>query len=125
MNGTCRELFTGPAFSLQQDGGTAGRTQAIDQSYLDNLRYLRADAGGATVIYAGERGSGDRTYDVLAVPPPNGSERNRTRSHSGARPIEPCGEWLYLRTEISSLSMAEIVRNRIHATLAVSFTFNF
>ena len=30
------------------DGGTAGRIQAIDQAYLDNLRYLRPDAGGAT-----------------------------------------------------------------------------
>ncbi|MBV8491203.1 MAG: retropepsin-like domain-containing protein, partial [Candidatus Eremiobacteraeota bacterium] len=56
------------------DGGTAGRLQAIDQAYLDNLRYLRADAGGATVIYAGERTAGEERYDVLAVTPPNGSE---------------------------------------------------
>lgn len=56
------------------DGGTAGRLGAIDQAYLDNLRYLRPDAGGATVIYAGERSSEGRDYDVLAVTPPNGSE---------------------------------------------------
>jgi hypothetical protein len=43
------------------DGGTAGRLQAIDQAYLDNLRYLRPDAGGATVVYAGERSESDRT----------------------------------------------------------------
>ena len=56
------------------DGGAAGRLQAIDQAYLDNLRYLRPDAGGATAIYAGERSAQARTYDVLAVTPPNGSE---------------------------------------------------
>ncbi|MBV8066773.1 MAG: retropepsin-like domain-containing protein, partial [Candidatus Eremiobacteraeota bacterium] len=56
------------------DGGTAGRLQAIDQAYLDNFRYLRQDAGGATVVYAGERTAADQTYDVLAVTPPNGSE---------------------------------------------------
>ncbi|MGA9946300.1 MAG: aspartyl protease family protein [Candidatus Cybelea sp.] len=56
------------------DGGMAGRLQAIDQAYLGNLRYLRADAGGATVIYAGPRSDGGITYDVLAVTPPNGSE---------------------------------------------------
>jgi hypothetical protein len=56
------------------DGGTAGQLQAIDQAYLANLRYLRPDAGGATVIYAGARTAGDKTYDVLAVTPPHGSE---------------------------------------------------
>jgi hypothetical protein len=56
------------------DGGDAGRLQAIDQAYLDNLRYLRPDAGGATVIYAGRRASGEKSYDVLAVTPPQGSE---------------------------------------------------
>jgi hypothetical protein len=56
------------------DGGAAGRLQAIDQAYFDNLRYLRPDAGGATVVYAGARNEGDRTYDVLAVTPPHGSE---------------------------------------------------
>ena len=56
------------------DGGMAGRVQAIDQAYLGNLRYLRADAGGATVIYGGPRSDGGITYDVLAVTPPNGSE---------------------------------------------------
>ena len=56
------------------DGGTSGRLQAIDQAYLDNLRYLRSDAGGATVIYAGSRSDGERSYDVLAVTPPRGSE---------------------------------------------------
>ncbi|HYL27913.1 MAG TPA: PDZ domain-containing protein [Candidatus Nitrosotalea sp.] len=56
------------------DGGSAGRMEAADQAYLDNLRYLRADAGGATAIYAGRRESGGTTYDVLAVTPPDGSE---------------------------------------------------
>jgi hypothetical protein len=56
------------------DGGTSGRLQAINQAYLDNLRYLRPDAGGATVIYAGARTDGGRTYDVLAVTPPGGTE---------------------------------------------------
>ncbi len=56
------------------DGGIAGRVAAIDQAYLDNLRYLRADAGGATIVYAGRRSDGGTTYDVLAVTPPNGSE---------------------------------------------------
>jgi hypothetical protein len=56
------------------DGGAAGRLQAIDQAYLDNFGYLRPDAGGATVIYAGQRGDAGRTYDVLAVTPPQGSE---------------------------------------------------
>lgn len=56
------------------DGGESGRLQAIDQAYLDNLRYLRPDAGGATVVYAGKRSESDRSYDVLAVTPPRGSE---------------------------------------------------
>lgn len=57
------------------DGGSAGRLQAIDQAYLDNLRYLRPDAGGATVVFAGRRSVADGTaYDVLAVTPPNGTE---------------------------------------------------
>ncbi len=56
------------------DGGTAGRLQAIDQAYLDNLRYLRPDAGGAVVVYAGQRSAESRQYDVLAVTPPQGSE---------------------------------------------------
>lgn len=56
------------------DGGTAGRLQAIDQAYLDNLRYLRPDAGGATVVYAGRRTANGNAYDVLAVTPPNGTE---------------------------------------------------
>ncbi len=56
------------------DGGTSGRLRAIDQAYLDNLRYLRPDAGGATVVYAGRRGDSGKTYDVLAVTPPHGSE---------------------------------------------------
>lgn len=56
------------------DGGTAGRLQAANQAYLDNLRYLRPDAGGATVIYAGKRTDGGKSYDVLAVTPPHGSE---------------------------------------------------
>lgn len=56
------------------DGGASGRLQAIDQAYLDNLRYLRPDAGGATVIYAGRRSDGSKTYDILAVTPPAGSE---------------------------------------------------
>ena len=67
------------------DGGTAGRLQAIDQAYLANLRYLRPDAGGATVIYAGARTAGDRTYDVLAVTPPHGS-RNRSLDRSSYAP---------------------------------------
>ncbi|MFY9663635.1 MAG: aspartyl protease family protein [Candidatus Cybelea sp.] len=56
------------------DGGAAGRLQAIEQAYLGGLRYLRPDAGGATVVYAGPRSEGGVTYDVLAVTPPNGSE---------------------------------------------------
>jgi hypothetical protein len=56
------------------DGGTAGRLQAINQAYLDNMRYLRPDAGGATVIYAGQRSASGTVYDVLAVTPPKGSE---------------------------------------------------
>lgn len=57
------------------DGGAAGRFQAINQAYLDNLRYLRPDAGGATVVYAGKSpASGGVVYDVLAVTPPNGTE---------------------------------------------------
>lgn len=56
------------------DGGQSGRLQAIDQAYLDNLRYLRPDAGGATVVYAGQREQNGATYDVLAVTPPEGTE---------------------------------------------------
>jgi len=56
------------------DGGTAGRLQAIDQAYFDNLRYLAPDAGGATVIYGGRKTDSGKTYDVLAVTPPQGSE---------------------------------------------------
>jgi PDZ domain/Aspartyl protease len=56
------------------DGGASGRLQAIDQAYLDNLRYLRPDAGGATVVYAGRRSEGEKAYEVLAVTPPHGSE---------------------------------------------------
>jgi PDZ domain/Aspartyl protease len=56
------------------DGGTSGRLQAIAQAYLNNLRYLRPDAGGATVVYGGQRTDGGRSYDVLAVTPPQGSE---------------------------------------------------
>lgn len=57
------------------DGGPAGRLQAINQAYLDSLRYLRPDAGGATVIYAGKSALGNGvTYDVLALTPPDGTE---------------------------------------------------
>ncbi|HVR45946.1 MAG TPA: aspartyl protease family protein [Candidatus Binatia bacterium] len=56
------------------DGGASGRIQAIDQAYLDNLRYLRPDAGGAVVVYAGQRNADGKQYDALAVTPPNGSE---------------------------------------------------
>ncbi len=56
------------------DGGQGGRLQAIDQAYLDTLQYLRPDAGGATVVYAGQRTQGDRTYDLLSVTPRGGSE---------------------------------------------------
>jgi hypothetical protein len=56
------------------DGGMSGRLQAINQAYLDNLRYLRPDAGGATVVYAGRRTQGDQEYDVIAVTPPQGTE---------------------------------------------------
>lgn len=56
------------------DGGAAGRLAAIDQAYLDNLRYLRSDAGGATVVYAGRRTAGGNAYDVLAVTPSGGTE---------------------------------------------------
>jgi hypothetical protein len=56
------------------DDGTAGRLRAIDQAYLDNLAYLQPDAGGATVFYAGRRSESGKSYDVLAVTPPRGSE---------------------------------------------------
>ncbi|MGB8908605.1 MAG: aspartyl protease family protein [Candidatus Cybelea sp.] len=76
------------------DGGMVGRLQAIDQAYLGNLRYLRGDAGGATVIYAGQRSDGDTTYDVLAVTPPNGSELDlwlNPRTHLIARVTSTIG----------------------------------
>ncbi|HEY2476051.1 MAG TPA: aspartyl protease family protein [Candidatus Cybelea sp.] len=56
------------------DGGIAGRLQAIDQAYLATLGYLKPGAGGAVIVYAGSRSDAGRTYDVLAVTPPNGSE---------------------------------------------------
>ncbi|MBV8529738.1 MAG: aspartyl protease family protein, partial [Candidatus Eremiobacteraeota bacterium] len=56
------------------DGGETGRLQALDQAYIDNLRYLRPDAGAATVVYAGRRNTGGKNYDVLALTPPHGSE---------------------------------------------------
>jgi hypothetical protein len=56
------------------DRGESGRLQAIDQAYLDNLAYLRPDAGGATVVYAGQRVEGPKRFDVLAVTPRQGSE---------------------------------------------------
>ncbi len=56
------------------DGGQAGRLEAIDQAYLDNLAYLHPDAGGATIIYAGQQSEDGKTYDLLAVTPPQGSE---------------------------------------------------
>lgn len=56
------------------DGGQAGRLEAIDQAYLDNLGYLRPDAGGATIIYAGQQSEDGKTYDLLALTPPQGSE---------------------------------------------------
>lgn len=70
------------------DGGMSGRLQAIDQAYLDNLRYLRPDAGGATVVYAGPRTDNGTNYDVLAVTPPHGTEIDLwldPRSHLIAR----------------------------------------
>ncbi len=76
------------------DAGTAGRLQAIDQAYMNDLRYLRPDAGGATVIYAGRRSDGDDSYDVLAITPPQGSELDlwlETRSHLIARETASIG----------------------------------
>ncbi len=76
----------------------SGRLQAIDQAYLDNLRYFRPDAGGATVVYAGPRSDGGITYDVLAVTPPNGSELDL---------------WLDPRTHLIARETADH-RNRLH-----------
>lgn len=76
------------------DAGAAGRLQAIDQAYLDNLRYLRPDAGGATVIYAGRQTDAGNSYDVLAVTPPQGSPMNLwidTQTHLIAREIATIG----------------------------------
>lgn len=76
------------------DGGTSGRLQAIDQAYLDNLRYLRPDAGGAMVVYAGNRSDAGSTYDVLAVTPPHGSELDLwidPRTHLVERAISTVG----------------------------------
>jgi hypothetical protein len=56
------------------DGGAEGRLQSINQAYLDNFGYLRPSAGGAIVVYAGRRTEGEKSYDVLAVTPPYGSE---------------------------------------------------
>lgn len=56
------------------DGGQSGRLQAIDQAYFDNLAYLRPDAGGARVTYAGTKAESGKRYDVLAVTPPHGTE---------------------------------------------------
>jgi hypothetical protein len=76
------------------DGGASGRLQAIDQAYLDNLRYLRPDAGGATVVYAGKRSEGAKSYDALAVTPPRGSEVDLwidPRTHLVARIVATVG----------------------------------
>jgi hypothetical protein len=76
------------------DGGQAGRLQAIDQAYLDNLAYLRPDAGGATIVYAGPQSDGGKTYDLLAVTPPDGSEIRLwidPKSHLIARETETFG----------------------------------
>jgi PDZ domain/Aspartyl protease len=56
------------------DGGMPGRLQAIDEAYLDNFGYLQPDAGGALVVYAGNRADGAKSYDVLAVTPARGTE---------------------------------------------------
>lgn len=56
------------------DGGQSGRLQAIDQAYFDTFAYLRADAGGARVTYAGKKSIGGTSYDVLAVTPPHGTQ---------------------------------------------------
>lgn len=56
------------------DGGATGRLQSINQAYLDNFGYLRPNAGGAIVVYAGKRTDAGKEYDVLAVTPPYGSE---------------------------------------------------
>ncbi len=56
------------------DGGAAGRLQARDQAYLDNLAYLRSDYGGAAIRSLGRKTAGTSTYNVLAVTPPHGSE---------------------------------------------------
>ena len=90
------------------DGGTAGRLQAIDQAYVDNLRYLRPDAGGATVVYAGGRSDGGTDYDVLAVTPPQGTELDfwiDPRTHLIAR----------ITGSIGILSQTTILSNYRHA----------
>ncbi len=56
------------------DGGMSGRLQAIDQAYLDNLTYLRPDYGGAAIHSLGKKTAEGKTYDVVAVTPPQGSE---------------------------------------------------
>ncbi len=56
------------------DGGESGRLQSADQAYLDSLQFLRPDAGGATIVYAGERTQNGKTYNVLAVTPRFGTE---------------------------------------------------
>ncbi len=59
------------------DGGESGRLQAIDQAYLDNLRYLRPDAGGATVVYAGDA---KRRREYLRCSRGDAAARQRARS---------------------------------------------
>lgn len=58
------------------DGGAAGRFQAIDQAYVDTFSYLRPDYGGAAIHYAGRKSDSGKSFDVLAITPPQGTELN-------------------------------------------------
>ena len=98
------------------DGGTAGRLQSIDQAYLDNLCYLRPDAGGATVVYAGRHSDGGKSYDVLALTPPQGSELRLW--------IDPRSHLIARETATFGVVSATTVLSNYHRVAGVAYPFD-
>ena len=98
------------------DGGMAGRLQSIDQAYLDNLCYLRPDAGGATVVYAGRRSDGPKSYDVLALTPPRGSELQLW--------IDPHTHLIVRETGTIGIVSATTVLSNYHRVDGVTYPFD-
>jgi hypothetical protein len=55
------------------DGGTLGRSSAINQAYFFNYALWTPSYGGATVTWGGSKSDQGKSYDVLSVSPPKSS----------------------------------------------------